>query len=97
MISEGGHVPQDHGVHSNWVFGCNTGCDWERPMEHGWVLLGPISIGVLGGHDEVWLSCEGHVILEGIHIPKAVGCILTRVPAVTSDATGRGPWGPGWV
>ena len=45
--------PKAVGVHSNWGFDCNIGCNWEMPMELGQVWSGLISIGVLGGHNEV--------------------------------------------
>jgi len=38
------------------------------------------------------MGCNHQVILRGIHIPRLRRCVPTRVLAVTSDVTGRGPW-----
>jgi len=35
MISEGIHIPKAMGVHSNQGFGCDFGCNWERPLGPG--------------------------------------------------------------
>jgi len=34
------------------------------------------------------LSCAGHVILDGFHIPEDMGIVPTMVLAAPSDATG---------
>ena len=55
VISEGIHIPKAMGVHSNQGFGCDFGCDWERPLRPCWVCSEPISAGwgALGGDDGV--------------------------------------------
>jgi len=39
------------------------------------------------------MGCTRHVILEGIHIPKAMGVHSDQGFGCDLDATGRGPWG----
>jgi len=37
VISKGIHIPKAVEVCSDQGFGCDFGCDWERPMGPGWV------------------------------------------------------------
>jgi len=53
VISEGIYIPKAVEVHSDHGFGHTFGYDRMRPMGPGQVLSDPISIGVLGGDNEV--------------------------------------------
>ena len=51
VISRGIHIPKAKEVHSDQGFGCDFGCNWERPLGPGQVWLELIQVGVLGEDD----------------------------------------------
>ena len=51
----------------------------------------------LGWHVVVQSSCDGHVTLEGLHIPKAVGVHSDHSSGCDFGCDGKRPMGPGQV
>ena len=51
MISKGIYIPKAVEVNSDQGFGCDFGCNWERPLGPGQVWSEPIQVGVLGEDD----------------------------------------------
>ena len=66
VILRGIHIPKTDKVHSDQGFGCDFGCDWERPLGPGQVWLELIQVGVLRSPrrgrwskprgEEVWMT-----------------------------------------
>jgi len=95
MIPEGVCIPEAEGLLSNQSSGCNIEFDGRRTKDQvrcDWTRSSG-GCGVLGE----MMGCTRHVILEGVHIPRPWGCILTRVLAVTLECDWERPLRPGQV